>query len=246
MGAPDGRFEIDGLSEGIYRIVARRRVSYPAEEHLDATIKTGWWLAITEIHVQSQGPLDLTLSPWESVHGRVAVLDGRGLGEFYVHAMPLNVPSEFDDLIAHFHHEWGFQSPDGTFELVGLFPGEWGIWASDGDYAIPVQRRIMLPHKDPVDFELVRNVELNGRIVDSAGENLRGTARVTWAEAGASIAAGEDDEDTWGNGLFRLHAPPAMVELRATYEGRHSEPIPLDLTMGRSRDNLLLVVPSKE
>jgi hypothetical protein len=236
-----------GLEEGDYSIVAWKRVSGWNGNHFDASARVGWWLAFADVHVPRESPLELTLGPMESVRGQVLGPDGLGLREFYVHVVPLSVWKEFQDCRwVYFRDDWGFASLDGTFELGGLVPGEWRIWAGKDGYADPVPFVIKVPREEPVSFQLVRTVELNGRIVDSDGEHLRGRARAIWAEVGGSVAAGEDAEATWGNGLFRLHAPPTTVDLRATFEGRESEPILLDLTTGRGRDGLLLVVPRKE
>jgi hypothetical protein len=249
MDAPvlDGSFAIQGLDAGSYFVVAWKHVTGWTGNRFDASVQVGWWLAFAELPVPRGDPLELILSPMESIRGQVFGPDGLGLRAFQVQAAPLKLQRGFEDLLrVYFHDDWGFESPDGSFDLVGLLPGEWRISAGKDGYAAPVPIRIDVPRKESLSFHLVRTVELNGRIVDSAGEHLRGRAIVTWAEAGDSVAAGEDAETTWGNGLFRLHAPPTTVDLRATFEGRQSEPILLDLTMGRPRDELLLVVPRKE
>jgi len=166
------------------------------------------------------------------------------LEAFEIMAVPLFDGEEPGDGRTTYH--WNFAPLDGGFEFVGMLPGAWEISLSAQGYAEPRSKKIEVPRKEPVDFELVRTVELNGRIVDPTGEHLRGVARAKWADSGDSIAAGTASEHTWGDGLFRLHVAPTVVELRASEDDVDSEPILLDLTQGGSRDGLLLVVPRKQ
>jgi len=236
----DGMFRFDNLVEGGYAILARaiRR------EGTNPVVLFGWWLATTRFQVPRAEPMDLILRPMESIHGRASGLDGRNLEAFEIKAVPLFDGEEPGDGRTPYH--WNFAPQDGSFEFVGMLPGTWEVSLTAQGYAVPCPRKIEVPYREPLDFELVRNVEVSGHVVDSTGENQRAVARAKWIEDGVSIAAGTASDGTWGDGLFRVRVPPTTVELQASWDGVDSQPITLDLSRGGTREGLTIVIPRKQ
>jgi len=236
----DGTFRIEGLREGSYVLVVRsiRR------DTSDSSITLGWWLATTRFQMPRADPMDLVLGPVESIHGRVVASDRQSLNGFDISAAPSFGSRDLDDGRTPF--DWHFGSPDGSFEFFGMLPGTWEVWVEAEGYAPVRPRTIEVPRREPVDFELVHTIELNGRVVDQAGEHLRAVAKATWADSGDSIAAGTSSDHTWGDGLFRVRVPPTVVELRASCDGLESQPVTLDVTRGASRERIIVVIPRKQ
>jgi hypothetical protein len=236
----DGAFRIEGLSEGNYLLVVR----CIWRGGTDPSGLIGWWLATTRVQMPRADSVDLVLGPMESIRGQVSRRDGQSMDGFDLCAVPKLGEGEFDD--GRTPYDWHFGSPDGSFDLTGLLPGTWEFHVEASGFAPVRPKKIEVPHKEPVEFDLVPNVEITGRVVDSTGEHLRAVARAKWSDSGDSIAAGTASDHTWGDGLFRVRVPPTVVELQAFCDGVDSEPIMVDLTRGGSREGLTVVASRKQ
>jgi hypothetical protein len=240
---PEGTFRLEHLEPGPYLVVARQ-VHREAQHELGGIGQDGWWQALREFRVPGAGQLELVLAPQCSIRARAAGLGGIAVEQFDVHVRPRRAAGEREDGREAF--SWDFTTADGTFEFVGCFPGEWDVEVDAPGFLSQWRRGVVLPSRDRLEFELVPAVELQGEVVDAAGQPLSCTVWARWESSHAGIGAGRASAKSASNGSFLVTRVAATtVRLQASADGVESDRLLLDLLPGQPRDRLKLVLPRK-
>lgn len=229
-------FEVTGLDEGPFRLVARatkEEESAPpapsSEEEgsetlallgrqleaatLEHTGHTGYTPAhgipfrgVLENVAPGSTDLVIRLVASEAVPGLVVDDTGTPVEAFSITASPAGGEGMWSPDTVHA----SFQAEDGIFLLTGLYDGDWDITAAAEGYTSPdTPTTVTAPHAgEPITLTLTRQGTISGLVVDPAGAPI----------AGATVEFG-DGEAVMGAFRFSMESPGLTdVEGRFTME----------------------------
>ena len=224
----DGTFGLSGLGEGTYEVVARRTGFAPR--------------TLREVVVSSQSdPLDLgtlVMSPGESVSGYVVATDGAAVSDVKVQigTGPLVFLS---DVVTQTDSTGWFLVPDLDPEMT------YTLGLQRSGYVPQSVAGLNLPRNEPVRVELEQASEVNGVVVNNAGEPVPGASvQVKRARKGGT-RSGQSSEATLGSALadddghFSFSVSPGVVSIVAQSKGyQEARRDGVELPNGKNVENL--------
>lgn len=223
--APDGSFEIAGLTAGPFALVA---LAQPAA---DATVAGS---ARIDAVASGSEPIVLTLEPGHELAGRVVDDVGHGVGRFTVIATPASTNPDRDDVSDAVNGR--LLGKEGRFVVEGLRAGDWRITVKGGGGR--VRREVSVP-RDSAALEILlpRPASISGVVRDPTGAPVRG-ARVTFdsnTTPGAPAGMQVFSKPTGADGRFEARdVPSGPITVRASLLGwAPSDDYILDLTPGQ-------------
>lgn len=217
-----GRFEITGLGEGPYKVVATAAEgSKPQLDEQGAPLKTSRnsgpkWRA-ERTAVVAGADLELVLQPGLSVAGVVRDDTGAPVTKFMLKASPNDGVNRFGRSSADVTSR--FEAADGRFVLEGLGEGAWTVTAEAKGYSASEPLAVQSPHAGPeLSIVLARRARVTGVVVDVTGKPVpnasveiqqdlpTGGVRMEHDWGGEADKDGRFDFANAPSGLLRIHA----------------------------------------
>lgn len=241
----DGRFALEGLPPGTFRITAQKLgYSMPGEDAFRALpITAGTSVELRDAEVRER--VDITLSPWGSINGRIVDELGEPLQGVGVQLLQVRYQGGRRRLVGA-GGAARLTDDLGRYRIYGLAPGKYIVSAAVGDVAgadLPGYTRSYFPgtpnagdaqfvsidvsqQVTGIDFGLARarTALVSGRLLDSAGgPTMGGNVRLIPSAASGAVTSVPAGARLERDGRFEFpNVPPGQYVIQVDRGRRNS------------------------
>ncbi len=236
----EGAFEITGLTEGPFALIARAAaVDAPAiakDEKSRASVRL-------DKVMSGEERLELTLDAGAELRGRVVDDTGNAVPKFTIEATPASTNPDWTEIADSLRGK--MLGGDGHFVVPALRAGNWRITAHGNGAS--VSREALVPASDAAfEIMLPRPASVSGVVLDPEARPVRG-ARVSYSLASSSGSPDEvlaTSKPTGIDGRFAFEmvsSGPAVLIARQS-DWAPSEVVRVDLAPGGSRSDVVVIL----